>query len=236
MALLTRIIAVTAPAPGIHSKFKRRLEHVKNTLVPSLKAIGLQPEIFPAIIGGSVTVADGAIGWRGMRLKLGSGCIGNLLSNYELWRLADETNQPVLILEDDAILSKDNSVVSALAVFTSMSDPDDILFLLGQNPSVKDTLKRYAASEVKVLGGGLARLWRTADLSCTAAYCVKPAAARALMKRLPWMPTRPTDGFVHQALRTGDIGVIVQENPAQGFMLNENWAEWNHKHDPNYEC
>ena len=233
--MLTRIIAVTNfSAKGVHSKFVRRLAHVRDTLMPSLRAIGLEPEIFPAIIGSEVPFVDGKAAHRNLRLMPGSGCVGNLLSNYELWKLSVEENQAVLILEDDAILPPDNQLVlkNALEAFLALKSGMDILYLLGQSPSIKDSPRRYSQGEVINLGSHLCRLKSTADLSCTAAYMVKPVAASVLMARIDKAPTVPTDGYIHTALREGAIGVVVQSDPSKGFMLNDNWAEWNHKHTP----
>lgn len=233
--MLTRIIAVTDfSAKGVHSKFVRRLNHVQNTLMPSLRAIGLEPEIFPALIGSEVPFVDGKAVHGDLRLTHGSGCIGNLLSNYELWKLSVERQQDVLILEDDAILPAANQIPmeKAINAFLMACEQNDILYLLGQSPSIKDSPRRYAPSELESPCSHLARLKSTADLSCTAAYMVTPDAASALMSRLDKAPTIPTDGFVHTAFRAGAIGVMVQTDPTKGFMLNDNWAEWNHKHDP----
>lgn len=235
--MLTRIIAVTNFShSGIHSKFKKRLEHVRNTLIPSLQGIGLDPEIFPAIIGSAVPFDNGKAVHGDIRLTPGSGCIGNLLSNYDLWRLSADSNESVLILEDDAILPPVNAsaLSNAIKVFLGMNPVRDILYLLGQSPSIKDSPRRYASSETERLGEQehLVRLKRTEDLSCTAAYMVSPGSAAVLMGRIDKVPTMPTDGFIHTAFRDGAIGVVVQSNPSHGFMLNDNWAEWNHKHEP----
>lgn len=231
----TRIIAVTELRNGVHSKFARRLEHVKGTLIPSLQRIGQQPEIFPAIIGCEVPVIRGLVHHDGLSIKVGSGCIGNLLSNYELWRLSATSGHAVLVLEDDAILPESHAlhVERAIGAFLqAQTGEPDILYLLSQSPSVKDSPKKYAPGEVQPIDEHTSRLIRTQDLSCTAAYMVTPPAAAGLMARIDKRPTMPTDGFVHTALMEGSIGVVVQAEPTRGFMLNDNWAEWNHKHDP----
>lgn len=233
--MLTRVIAVTQLGKGVHSKFAKRNLHVRNTLIPSLAAIGISAEIFPAIIGSSVKTKGGLAIHDSLEIPLGEGCIGNLLSNYELWKLSVTTSQSVLILEDDAILPPQNAqfVADAIRSFQqSHQDQPDILYLLSQSPFIKDTFKRYAPSEVKVINTSISRLLRTSDLACTAAYMVTPLSARRLMERITKSKTIPTDGFVHTAQMQGAIGIVVQADPTKGFMLNENWAEWNHKHDP----
>lgn len=137
--------------------------------------------------------------------------------------------------EDDAILPPQNAqfVADAIRSFQqSHQDQPDILYLLSQSPFIKDTFKRYAPSEVKVINTSVSRLLRTSDLACAAAYMVTPFSARRLMERITKAKTIPTDGFVHTAQMQGAIGIVVQADPTKGFMLNENWAEWNHKHDP----
>lgn len=233
--MMARIIAVTELKPGIHSKFARRLKHVRETLIPSLVSIGLQPEVFPAILGRDVpTAPDGGYFFDGKTIRMDHGCIGNLMSNYSLWKLCVDRGEPLLILEDDAILPDANSwaVRYALEDFMRVSNKSDILYLLGKNPSREDAVKSYSGSEISKINGHLARVVDTNDLSCTAAYCVRPESAMALINRIDKTPARATDGYVHTAQRDGAIGVVVQIEPTNGFMLNDNWAEWNHRHDP----
>jgi len=235
ISVLTRVITVTQLGQGVHSKFAKRNLHVRNTLIPSLKAIGLPTSIFPAIIGSSVKRVNGVAYHDSLEVPLGEGCIGNLLSNYELWKLSVTTGQSVLILEDDAILPPQNAtfVADAIRAFQqSHHDQPDILYLLSQSPFIKDTFKRYAPSELNVINSSISRLLRTSDLACTAAYMVTPFSARRLIDRITKSKTIPTDGYVHTAQMQGAIGIVVQTDPTKGFILNENWAEWNHKHDP----
>ncbi len=231
--MLTRIIAVTSHKPGLHSKFVRRLEHVRTSLIPSLRAIGLNPEIFPAIIGSSVPIENGVAKFDGLSIQMGEGCIGNLLSNYKLWSFSVTSGQPVLILEDDASLPENHRqhVAGAVKAFLREPQRNDILYLLAQSPFIRDRFKHYTAEQVAPIDGHIARLLRTEDLACTAAYMVTPASAKALMGRIDRFRTIPTDGYVHTAFRAGDIGVVVQNDPTKGFMLNDNWGKWNHEHD-----
>lgn len=232
--MLTRIIAVTAHKPGLHSKFVRRLEHVRTSLMPSLRAIGLNPEIFPAILGSSVRVENGFAKFEGLSIPLGQGCTGNLLSNYKLWSFSVTSGQPVLILEDDASLPESHRQHVSRAIKSFLEEPKrcDILYLLGKSPYIKDGLKHYGPNQIAQIDSNISRLLRTEDLACTAAYMVTPASAKVLMGRIDRFKTTPTDGYVHTAFRAGEIGVVVQNEPEKGFMLNDNWAEWNHKHDP----
>lgn len=234
--MIARVITVVKSGQGIHSKFKNRRAHVEQVLLPSLRAIGIEAELFPAIMGSDVNM-DGARQCalhRGKRIRIGEGCTGNLLSNYELWHLSVERNEPVLILEDDAILPPANAAVvkATLEVFDRLPPKRDILYLLSQSPFIKNTLKRYLPEDLLPEAHGMLRLKATNDLACTAAYVVNPASAKALMERIDRFPTRPTDGYVHTAFREGAIGVMLPFNHDRCFMLNENWAEWNHKHDP----
>lgn len=228
--MLTRVIAVCTPDPAIRSKYHRRREMLETVLLPQLRHAGLNPEIFPAIISAHLKPENGYLEHRGLRIQLGEGCPGNLLSNYELWRLSAEQNQPVLILEDDALLPPERAplVVAALREFLTWTEPNDLLYLLSESPSIKGAMRNYTAADAIPRGQYLSRLIRTGDLSCTAAYCVKPAAARVLMSRIDKAPTRPTDGYVHTAQMEGAINVAVLQRSADAFLLNEVWAPWNH--------
>ena len=236
--MLARVISVHPHQwkPGVHSKFVRRWKHVQEVLIPSLKRIGLDADPIEAVLSCDLpAVADGKLTFDGITLTIGEGCTGNTLSNYLIWKLAVERNEPVLVLEDDAIMPEENAaeVAAAIKSFqTSSRDYSDILYLLAQCPYLKDTFKSYHSSNCTPIDRHIKRLLRTEDLACTAAYVVTPKAARELIHRLDKAPTVPVDGFVHRAFRAGVVGVIVQCDPKRGFWLNDNWAEWNHKNSP----
>lgn len=236
--MLARVITVQPHQwkPGVHSKFVRRWKHVQEALLPSLRKIGLDAEPIEAVLSCDLPpVVDGKMSYDGITLTIGEGCTGNTLSNYLIWKLAVERNEPVLVLEDDAILPETSSqaVADAIKSFcVSSRNFSDILYLLSQCPYLKDTFKSYHPSSCTPIDRHITRLLKTEDLACTAAYVVTPMAARELIHRLDKSPTVPVDGFVHRAFRAGVLGVIVQNDPKNGFWLNDNWAEWNHKNSP----
>jgi len=236
--MIARVISVHPHQwkPGVHSKFVRRWKHVQEVLLPSIRSMDIEAEPIEAVLSVDLPpVVNGKLTFDGLELTIGEGCTGNTLSNYLLWKLAVERNESVLILEDDAIMSPHNAyyVEGALDSFGAMNTGfSDILYLLSQCPYLKDTYKGYHPSECQPIDRFITRLKSTADLACTAAYVVTPKAARVLIDRLTKAPTVPVDGFVHRAFRDGVLGVVVQRDPMKGFMLNDNWAEWNHKNSP----
>ena len=76
--------------------------------------------------------------------------------------------------------------------------------------------------------GTLIRLRDTSDLSCTAAYAVRPKTAAALLQRAEEKGHEATDCFVHTALREGRIGVVVPKDYRSTFMLHEVWEPYCH--------
>lgn len=120
-----------------------RLEKFKENNAASLA--GCEVTIFEAIDGRSMTLpALEAAGfgtdknWRDPLLKrtLTWGEIGCFLSHYKVWELIAKQNEPVLVLEDDAVLT------GTIAEINQMIDGHELLYLAHseQRPEGRETL------------------------------------------------------------------------------------------------
>jgi len=210
-----RIISIENPVPlkgapadldctnAGHSKFIRRRKYVENTLLPFLqKNFSYEASIFKAITPNDFTslpdTPEGTFGiYKDYKIRVHYGSFGNFISNFMLWKECVDTNEPILILEDDAYLPQENvSVInSALPRYEVMHNNDNsILYLQSAIPSHPTNLHDYVWDSE---GGGLIKIKSTGDLSGTAAYCVNPVVAKSLMERAMIDGCRATDGFIH---------------------------------------
>jgi glycosyl transferase, family 25 len=114
--------------------------------------------------------------------------LGCFLSHHGLWREIAAGAGPVLVLEDDAVLSR--RIGAALPVLTGFEGAD---FL---NLESFDR-KRFAARRAQDLGDGIAvrRMYR--DKSGSAAYLLWPSGARKLVERTQRRGAAPVDAFLH---------------------------------------
>jgi len=231
--IAARVITVCDPAePGVvHSKFSVRRRYVEGKLIPSLQASGLDASVFQAITPKRSVIKDGRIHAGGLSVALNNhGCPNNFLSNMLLWRECVTTGGTLLICEDDALLPDGavGVVTAALDDFDRDEDRGDILFLLAQNPSVRDLIRCHPEDAITPAAGSLVRLGYANDLSCTAAYALRPVAAAALLERSEEKGHDATDCFVHTAFREGRIGVVVPKDYQNTFMLHEVWEPYCH--------
>ncbi|WP_427023682.1 glycosyltransferase family 25 protein [Aureimonas ureilytica] len=113
--------------------------------------------------------------------------LGCFLSHHGLWREIAEGSAPVLVLEDDAILSR--QLPSALPVLVGF-EPAEFLNLESFER------RRFVARKAVALGDGVSvrRVYR--DKSGSAAYLLWPAGARKLLARAE-RGAAPVDAFLH---------------------------------------
>ena len=113
--------------------------------------------------------------------------LGCFLSHHALWRELAEGREPLLVLEDDAILSRQLPLaMPRLAAFAGAE------FLNLESFE----RRRFVARRAVDLGAGLAvrRVFR--DKSGSAAYLLWPAGARKLLARAE-RGAAPVDAFLH---------------------------------------
>ncbi len=234
-----RIIAVfpsttNSAAANMHSKFALRRKYVEKTMLPKIQSMGLNAEIFKAVIDGDFSFDGKKVFYANLNLIAESGNVGCFLSHIMLWRLCVERGLTLLVMEDDASLpvEHESTVLGALKEFDSRPDEGDILYLQGQVPYMEIGLHDYAPHTLVTLGDSLYRVSATSDMSGTAAYAIRPIAAQRLFNRVLKTPMCPVDGFIHHTFNAGEIGVVVPKDFKRVFMLNEHYAEWNHVHRP----
>ncbi|WP_058602296.1 glycosyltransferase family 25 protein [Aureimonas ureilytica] len=113
--------------------------------------------------------------------------LGCFLSHHMLWREVTEGRGPMLVLEDDAILSR--QLPSALPSLTAFAGAEFLNLESFER-------QRFVARQASGLGPGLAvrRVFR--DKSGSAAYLLWPAGARKLLARAE-RGAAPVDAFLH---------------------------------------
>lgn len=239
--VLTIVGVAPSPHPGVgcehsqHSKFVRRRQYVKQTLIPQLQAMGLETDIFPAVVDGDFVREGNTIFYKDMTFPVDYGQIGCFLSHVMLWKLCIEKNCTLLVLEDDALLPAEHqaNVLEALKQYDELPDQGYTLYLQGQLPYAQYGIHLFPAHTLYVVTPGLRHAFPINDLAGTAAYAIKPLAAKRLLERMRTMPISAVDGSIHRAVNERVIRVLVPANFHHVFMLNDHWAAWNHDHDPN---
>lgn len=118
---------------------------------------------------------------------LTGGELGCFLSHHAIWREVAGGGAPVLVLEDDAVLSR--ALPAALPVLAGFDEAEFLnLETFGR--------RRFAAKKSLDLGAGVhvRRVFR--DKSGSAAYLLRPAGARKLLARAE-RGAAPVDAFLH---------------------------------------
>ncbi|ALN72788.1 glycosyltransferase family 25 protein [Aureimonas sp. AU20] len=149
--------------------------------------LGLAFERVRAVEAGEIgdAIAGGLNGrWERPLTRAELGCF---LSHHGLWREIASGDEPVLVLEDDAILSR--RLVQALPRLTAFERAEFLNLESFER-------RRFVARRALDLGEGVAvrRVFR--DKSGSAAYLLWPAGARKL---LAWAErgAAPVDAFLH---------------------------------------
>ncbi|WP_279482117.1 glycosyltransferase family 25 protein [Aureimonas sp. SK2] len=113
--------------------------------------------------------------------------LGCFLSHHAIWEDVARADGPVLVLEDDAVLSR--RLPDALPVLGGFGEAD---FL---NLESFDR-KRFASRRTRDLGGiAVRRMYR--DKSGSAGYLLWPSGARKLLLRTERRGAAPVDAFLH---------------------------------------
>ncbi len=242
--MIARIISVEHPTalashtPGCsdyrHSKFVRRKKYVNEVLRPQIESLGIETDIFPAVVDTDFGRVGNTITYKDLSLTVEYGIVGCYLSHVMLWRLCIEKNETIFVIEDDALLPAENqaNVLSALKEYDSIPDHGDILYLLAQLPYARVGIHHYPDHILRPLSTGLRRAYPVNDTSGTAAYAIRPNAAKKLLERVLKVPIIAVDGFLHGAVKARDIGFAVPTDFKKIFMLFEHFADWNHIHTP----
>ncbi|RIY02063.1 hypothetical protein D3218_07105 [Aureimonas flava] len=150
--------------------------------------LGLALERVRAVETGDISAdVDARLNGRWER-PLSGPELGCFLSHHGIWAEVARGDGPVLVLEDDAVLSRRTG--EALRRLAAFEDAD---FL---NLESFDR-RRFAARRAVDLGGGIAvrRVYR--DKSGSAGYLLWPAGARKLLERTERRGAAPVDAFLH---------------------------------------
>jgi glycosyl transferase family 25 len=155
--------------------------------------------------------------WLGRGLNDGE--LGCFLSHYLLWKEAAETNEPIVVMEDDIDLVPGASAALKLAL--AAVEKHGIIRLSSHRARSGRVLERYRTGPVLVRFA--------ARLSGTQCYVVSPRAAGALLRHcVPWI--EPVDeymdrfwvhgieivGLVPFPVRTRDLALAPSEIGVRG--------------------
>ncbi|KQT45078.1 hypothetical protein ASG43_12280 [Aureimonas sp. Leaf454] len=182
--------------------------------------LGLGFERVPAVEAPAISESDVARLGRSWERPLTRPELGCFLSHHGIWRQVASGAEPVLVLEDDVVLSP--RLPRLLPAMAALEDVDLVnLESFGR--------RRFVGREAKPItqGAGLLRLHR--DKSGSAAYVLWPAGARKLLDRAE-RGAAPVDAFLHQfrALASFQIepalGMQLHLLAAQGLAVPAGWA------------
>jgi len=143
-------------------------------------------------------------------LELTAGERGCAASHIRLWKKSVKDNQPIIILEDDAVPVRDFSVKLKKALDEVPSDAD-LLYLGYSRPEKAPWRGDVGESLAKV-----DYVWTTIG------YIVWPKGARKLLQRLP--VDSPVDNFMSWASHTNHTKVYAMKTPAIKTELPWNFA------------
>ncbi|WP_161992719.1 glycosyltransferase family 25 protein [Aureimonas leprariae] len=133
--------------------------------------------------------------------------LGCYLSHLAIWREAAAGDGPVLVLEDDVMLSK--RLPSVLPRLVALPEVEFLNFESYER-------KRFVAHPPRPISDGLAVVRVYRDKSGSGAYLLWPAGARRLIERADARGAAPVDAFLHGARAL----VSWQTEPAQAMQLH----------------
>jgi glycosyl transferase family 25 len=156
----------------------------------ALAAAGIPFAFFPAVDGARARhrmapFYDEAQCARWLGRGLNDGELGCFLSHYLLWKEAAETNEPIVVMEDDIDLVPGASAALKLAL--AAVEKHGIIRLSSHRARSGRVLERYQAGRLLVRFA--------ARLSGTQCYVVSPRAAGVLLRHcVPWI--EPVDEYM----------------------------------------
>jgi len=246
----TRIISIRNPAPANaayverisskHSKHIRRKEYVDTVLFPLISKSFDDTQLFDAITPDDYTLVNNIIKFKGVQFKFAGTFPANFLSNYMLWKQCVELNEPMLILEDDALLpeNKVETVKKAIEEFLNLPNGNHFLYLLSQHPQ-NTKMKDFTMSEIVPFDKhffSIRPLPNTnsdqifEDIGGTAAYVITPDTAQTLCKLAESEIGENTDRFIGKSNANKHIKMLFYKEYGDLFILYEQLSDWNMIH------
>lgn len=149
--------------------------------------LGLVFERFPAVLAAAIGDAEAARIGRAWERPLTKPEIGCFLSHHAVWTKIAAGDHPVLVLEDDAVLSP--RLTGLLVAVPSIRGADFV------NLESFDR-RRFVSGPARPLVDGLGIVPVSRDKSGSAAYVLWPQGARKLLARAE-KGAAPVDAFLH---------------------------------------
>jgi len=246
-----KIVSVENPIPGgpgtgcdnyRHSKFVIRRKYVEDVLSPQMKKMPYESvELFKAVTDPDFTPfidkteEKFAVTWQGATFSLANcDCPACYLSHHSLWNECVATGKTLFILEDDAKLPPENEqlMYDTVAEYERGPYESDVLYLLSAIPYSQTAVRKYTHKGCRPISDKLKRVMFYGDFAGTAAYVIRPSAAKAMLNRTMELGAWSPDATVHHSFEEKRIGIVVMAEDSRGFMYNDHWSGWNHVHNP----
>ena len=180
--------------------------------------LGLAFQRMPAISVDEISESDYqqlGFGWQRPLRKVEVACF---LSHKNVWEQVVEDQVPALILEDDAVLANNLSVVLGRLELEKLTGVDLINF---EVRSRKKIISKTSVLKFKDLDVELFELYQ--DRTGAAGYLLYPSGAKKLLKRLEVTAPAIADGFIYSAYELKALQVepalIIQEDQLQLYGL-----------------
>ncbi len=168
-------------------------------------ALGLRFERFPAVRADDISDETARTLGKGWERPLTKPELACFLSHQTLWSELARGKEPMLVLEDDVVLS--GRLAAALPRLAQLTDVDLV------NLESFDR-KRFVARNGRALGDvSIVRVHR--DKSGSAAYLLWPSGAQKLLVRAR-LGAAPVDAFIHSLKRL----VSYQVEPALAMQMH----------------
>ncbi|MDO4435409.1 MAG: glycosyltransferase family 25 protein [Cardiobacteriaceae bacterium] len=189
-----------------------RLKHQ----IQQAQALGLDWERLPAVSVSDIddeTYRRLALSWQRPLKTTELACF---LSHKKAWELVKKRNQPMLILEDDAVLAYD--IAEILQEFHNLTEVDFI------NLETYNRHKILTRTPSQILKNHRYQLYRLGiDRSGAAGYVLYPRGARKLLDYLHQRPIGLADEFINdcEALYAFQIepAAVIQSNLCEHFGI-----------------
>ncbi len=180
--------------------------------------LGLSFQRLPAVSVDDISEADYhalGFGWQRPLRKVEVACF---LSHQKAWETVLSSNQPALILEDDAVLAQHLPAVLQEIEQQAFDDVDLINFEVRSRKKIISKQPEY-----QLAAGQTALYTLYQDRTGAAGYLLYPSGAKKLLQRLSETAPAIADGFIfsHYGLQClqAEPAAIIQEDQMAAYGL-----------------
>lgn len=181
-----------------------------------LARLGVTMQRLPAVQTTAITPQNYEQWSNGWQRKMRMAEVACFLSHKKAWQMVVQHDQPMLILEDDALLSK-----QVPAILNTLSLKNHLDYV---NLETRQRRKLLDNKEIVLIPHyGMRRLYQ--DRNGSAAYVLFPAGARKLLARASHKAPALADAFLSSAYELSAWQVIpaaaIQTDQCAAYQLNQ---------------